>query len=237
MQNERYQIKILNVFEGPMDLLLHLIKKHEVNIYDIPIALITEQYLQYLELMKALNIDYAGEFVLMASTLTHIKSRLLLPAHEGQADDDDPRMEIIRPLEEYIRMKSAADQLAERSLLGQDTFARNPEQENGLANPEAEIIKVGLFELIDAFQKILKNISADIKVDITADTISVKDRIAQLIDIFEAKGSVTFDELFPEKTDKSEIVLTFLAILEMVRLYLVRVVQYTQTGIIRLIYL
>ncbi len=237
MQDAPYQVKIENIFEGPMDLLLHLIKKHEVDIYDIPIALITEQYLAYLELMKVLNIDFAGEFVVMASTLTHVKSRLLLPAHEGETDEEDPRLEIIRPLEEYIRMKSAADRLAERNLLGKDTFARKPGQENSWINQEDDIIKVGLFELIDAFQKILENISSDVRVDITADTISVKDRIAQLIDVFEAKGSVTFEELFSEKTDKSEVVLTFLAILEMVKLYLLRIVQHTQTGVIRLFYL
>jgi segregation and condensation protein A len=237
MQNERYQVKIENIFEGPMDLLLHLIKKHDVDIYDIPISLITKQYLEYLELMKALNIDFAGEFVVMASTLTHVKSRLLIPAHEEQTDEEDPRLEIIRPLEEYLRMKTAADRLAERNLLGKDTFARNPGQQMDLINQEGEVINVGLFELIDAFQKILENISADAKVDITADTISVKDRISQLVDVFEAKGSVTFEELFSDKTDKSEIVLTFLAILEMVRLYLVRIVQHTQTGVIRLFYI
>ena len=236
--DECYQVQLENIFEGPMDLLVHLIKKHEVDIYDIPIALITEQYLKYLEWMKAMNIDVAGEFLVLASTLTQIKSRMLLPAHEDEDEDEDPRLEIIRPLEEYLRIKSAAEKLAKRDLLGEDTFVRNPHQENFSADQDGEIIKVGLFELIDAFQKILERISAQRGVDIlTADTISVRDRIAQLIDTFETKKSVTFNELFSSNVDKSEVVVTFLAILEMVRLSLITIAQNIQTGTIRLFYL
>jgi segregation and condensation protein A len=234
---EIYKVKLDDIFEGPMDLLVHLIKKHEVDIYDIPISLITEQYLEYLKWIKAMNIDSVGNFILIASTLTHIKSRMLIPAHEEENGEDDPRLEIIKPLEEYIQMKSAAEQLAERNLLGKDTFARSPDLKDHLISKEDEIIKVGLFELIDAFQKILEKISPDGQVDITADTISVKDKITQLVDILESRESVTFDELFLQNTDKSEVVVTFLAILEMVKLSLLRIVQYTQTGIIRLFYI
>jgi segregation and condensation protein A len=237
LSEEIYKVRLDNIFEGPMDLLVYLIKKHEVDIYDIPIALITEQYLEYLEWMKAMNIDFAGDFLVMASTLTQIKSRMLLPAHEDENDDEDPRLEIIKPLEEYLRMKSAAEKLAARNLLGEDIFVRQPGQENHLIDHEGEIIKVGLFELIDAFQKILENISPHQRVDITADTISIKDKIAQIVDIFEARGSVTFDELFSKNIDKSEVIVTFIAILEMVKLSLVRIIQHTQTGIIRLFYL
>lgn len=235
--DERYQVQLENIFEGPMDLLVHLIKKHEVDIYDIPIALITEQYLEYLEWMKAMNIDVAGEFLVLASTLTQIKSRMLLPAHEDEDEDEDPRLDIIRPLEEYLRIKSAAEKLAKRDLLGEDTFVRNPGQEDYLLNREEAVIDVGLFELIDAFQKILENISPIGRMEINADTITVRDRIVQIVDIFETKGSVTFNELFSKNADKSEVVVTFLAILEMVRLSLIRVAQHTQTGIIRLFYL
>ena len=238
MQEDTYKVQIENVFEGPMDLLVHLIKKHEMDIYDIPIALITEQYLQYIEWMKAINIDIAGDFILMASTLTKIKSRMLLPIHGEEDDDDDPRLEIVKPLEEYLRIRSAADELASRNLLGEDTFVRNPNLEDFAVDQDGEIIKVGLFELIDAFQKIIEKISDQRGMDIlTADTISVRDRIAQLIDIFETKKSVTFDELFSSNVDKSEVVVTFLAILEMVRLSLLTIVQNTQSGIIRLFYL
>ena len=179
MQEEIYRVHIENIFEGPMDLLVHLIKKHEMDIYDIPIALITEQYLKYLEWLKSVNIDIAGDFILMASTLTKIKSKMLLPVDEEDDDDEDPRLEIVKPLEEYLRMRSAADDLAARNLLGEDTFVRNPNREDFADDQDGEIIKVGLFELIDAFQKILEKISTQRGVDIfTADTISVRDRIA-----------------------------------------------------------
>ena len=238
MQEELYKVQIDDIFEGPMDLLVHLIKKHEMDIYDIPIAIVTEQYLEYLQWMKAINIDVAGDFILMASTLTKIKSRMLLPVHEEEADDEDPRLEIVKPLEEYLQMKSAANELISRNLLGEDTFVRNPNQENHSKDQDGEIIKVGLFELIDAFQTILEKISVHRGVDIiTADTVSVRDRIVQIVEIFETRNSITFNELFPLTTDKSEVVVTFLAILEMVRLSLINIVQNTQTGIIRLFYL
>ena len=126
MKEKPYQVRLEEIFEGPMDLLIHLIRKNDLDIYDIPIALITDQYLQYLELMKAMNIDYAGDFLLMASTLTQIKSRMLLPTHDGEEEEEDPLQEITRPLLEYLQMKSAADQLIERNLLGEKTFIRNP---------------------------------------------------------------------------------------------------------------
>jgi len=236
MQEDIYKIQIDDIFEGPMDLLVHLIKKHEVDIYDIPIALITKQYLEYIEWMKIMNIDIAGDFIVMASTLTKVKSRMLLPSHD-EDDDEDPRLELVKPIEEYLLMKSAAEKLATRILLGEDTFVRNPRPENHLMDHEGEIIKVGLFELIDAFQKILENISPHERVDITADRISVRDKIAQIVDIFETRGSTTFNELFPENAEQSEVIVTFLAILEMVRLSLVRILQNTRTGIIRLFYL
>jgi segregation and condensation protein A len=237
MQEEEYQVKLDNIFEGPMDLLVHLIKKHEMDIYDIPIAMITDQYLEYLQWMESMNIDVAGDFIVMAATLTQIKSKMLLPIHENENDQEDPRLEIARPLAEYLQMKSAAERLAERDLLGENIFARNPDQEELLAGRQDEVLKLGLFELIDAFQQILKKISPDDKVRIAADSISVKNRISQLADIFESKESVTFEELFPAGVVKSEVIVTFLAILEMVRLSLVRIVQHVQTGVIRLFYL
>ena len=125
MQNYRVQ---LDSYSGPLDLLLYLIRREEVDIYDIPIARITEQYLAYLEWMKRMNIDVAGDFVLMASTLAHIKSKMLLPTQLGEEEEEDPRLEITRPLLEYLRIKSAAEQLAERNLLGESTFTRTPER-------------------------------------------------------------------------------------------------------------
>ncbi|MBW2568963.1 MAG: segregation/condensation protein A [Deltaproteobacteria bacterium] len=236
MSENNYKINLDNIFEGPMDLLIYLIKKNEVDIYDIPIALITNQYLSYLELMKSMNIDLAGDFIFMAATLTQIKSKMLLPAHEDNVSEEDPRTEIIEPLMQYLQMKSAAEHLATRDILGENTFVRSTDKEDYPVSHDEEIVNVGLFELIDAFQKILKNISADVRLEFTANRISVKDRIAELVEIFEKKESITFNELFSSDTGKSDIILTFLAILEMVKLRLIRIVQHVQTGIIRLFY-
>ncbi len=220
-----------------MDLLVHLIRKNELDIYDIPIALITEQYLEYLEWMQAMNIDYAGDFLLMASTLTQLKSRMLLPVHEGQDEEEDLMQEITRPLVEYLQMKSVADQLVERNLLGEKTFIRTPDRGEFLTGPDDEFIKIGLFELIDAFQKILERIPDDHRVEMSADEISVKDKITQIVDILEIKQSITFMELFSDNPDRFEIIVTFLAILEMVKLTLIRMVQHVQTGVLRIFYL
>jgi segregation and condensation protein A len=221
-----------------MDLLVHLIKKNEINIYDIPIALVTEQYLQYLGWMDALNLDYAAEFVVMASTLTQIKSRMLLPVHpEEEGEEQDPRQAIVRPLLEYLRIKSAAEQLGQRPLLGEDTFTRPAQPAALAAAKDEEVIKIGLFELIDAFQKILAGLPDEDRIEFTTDTISVKERISQIADQLEVKGSLTFFELFPEHPVRSDIVVTFLAILEMVKLALIRLVQHVNSGIIRIFYL
>ncbi|RTZ99991.1 MAG: chromosome segregation protein ScpA [Deltaproteobacteria bacterium] len=235
---DRYEVKLDDVFEGPMDLLVHLIKKNEVNIYDIPIALITDQYLEYLEWIKAMNIDLAGSFILMAATLAQIKSKMLLPVHDDDDDDDDdPRMEIIRPLNEYLQMKAAAEQLSQRDLLGQNTFTRSVPDMDIQPDSEDTYIQVGLFELIDAFRQILIDLDAEQQMDFSAERISIKDRINQIVEILEEKKSVTFIELFTQPVHKSDVVITFLAILEMVKLNLLNIAQHTQTGIIRLFYI
>jgi segregation and condensation protein A len=235
-EDDRYRVKLENVFEGPMDLLVHLIKKAEVDIYDIPIARITEQYLSYLEWMKMMNIDFAGDFVLMASTLTHIKSRMLLPPQEGEDEDEDPRLEITRPLLEYLRIKSAAEQLSERNLLGEKTFTRKSDDTLLKEVDQDAIIHIGLFELIDAFQHILDKVTPAHRVDLTRDRVSVQERITQLTDLLEAKESMTFDELFAGSNQRSDIIVTFLALLEMAKLGLVHIAQHVPTGIIRIFY-
>jgi len=235
-----YRIKVENIFEGPMDLLIHLIKKNEVDIYDIPIALITHQYLEYVEWIKLIDIDNVGDFIMMAATLVQIKSRTLLPIHGHEdEDEDDPRLEIARPLSEYIKLRIASQELAQRSLLGVDTFIRKPSKDEVPQNHNNEMVKIDLFELIDAFQSIIKRLSSQHQVDFIADQISVKDRMAELVDIFEEKGSVTFDELFENSSQptKSNIIVTFLAILEMVKLNLIRFAQHIQSGIIRIFYI
>lgn len=230
-----YKVRLENVFEGPMDLLIHLIKKNEVDIYDIPVALITEQYLSYLEWMKLLNIDIVGDFLVMAATLAQIKSRMLLPSHGIEEDEEDPRLEIVRPLAEYLQIKSAAEELANRNMLGDKIFTRRTNTKEYL-DGGPELIQVGLFELIDAFQRILQKVSKDHTVDMSTDTVSVKDRMNAIIAELEEKGSIAFLEMFPHNPQRTDIIVTFLALLELMKLNLVRVVQSSQSGVIRLFY-
>ena len=233
-----YEIKLDKIFEGPMALLVHLIRKNEVDIYDIPIAVITQQYLEYLEWIKLMNIDFAGDFLVMASTLTQIKSRMLLPTHGIEDEEEDPRLELAKPLREYLEMQSVAEQLAHRNLLGEQTFARTYTEE-GFQTPldEEPYVQVGLFELIDAFQKILANISEEHRLELSTDRITVKERITEIIDILEQKDSLTFDELFSKDADKGDIIVTFLALLEMVKLNLIQIAQHVESGIIRIFYI
>ncbi|MBR9980815.1 MAG: segregation/condensation protein A [Desulfatitalea sp.] len=230
-----YKVKLENVFEGPMDLLVHLIKKNEVDIYDIPVGLITEKYLAYLDWLQLLNIDIVGDFLVMASTLAQIKSRMLLPFHSDDEDEEDPRLEIARPLAEYLQIKSAAEELASRNMLGDKIFTRRTNTK-GYLDGEQDLIQVGLFELIDAFQRILEKVSKDHVVDFSTDTVSVKDRMNAIIAVLEEKGSLAFLELFPAQPRRMDIIANFLALLELMRLNLVRVVQSAQSGTIRLFY-
>lgn len=233
-----YEVHLGDLFDGPMDLLVHLVKKNEVDIYDIPIALITQQYMEYLEWMKSMNIDLAGEFLVMAATLTHIKSRMLLPIQGEEVDDEDPRMEIVRPLAEFLQLRYAAEDLMERDRLDWDVFVRT-DLDDAETWPEGEpggLIQAGLFELIDAFQEILKRVSPAYSWDITPDTISVKSRISQITDILEERGSVSFQELFEAQAARLDIIVTFLAVLEMAKFQLIRIMQHVESGIIRIFY-
>jgi len=231
-----YHVSLEDVFDGPMDLLVHLVRKHDVDIYDIPIALIVAQYMEYLKVMKALNIDVAGEFLVMAATLAHIKSRMLLPVGEEQEEEaEDPRMEIVRPLEEYLQLRHAAEDLGGRDRLDWDVFVRS--QTNGNGSPDeasGDLIQVNLFELIDAFQKIIKQVSPEQFLNITLDAMSVKSRISEIADILESRGSVTFEEIFEAQVTKSHIIVTFLAILEMAKAQVIRIMQHVSSGVIRI---
>lgn len=238
--NAPYQVSIKNIYEGPMDLLVHLIKKHDVDIYDIPIALITDSYIKYLEWLKGMNIDIAGDFIFMASILTHIKSKMLLPVSQDAADndDDDPRAELTEPLLEHLRIKPAVKYLGRRHQLGVDTFVRPfNRDEIAVEDEQDEWIQVGLFELIDAFQNVLNNLSSEHKIKFSADTKTVKDRISEIIVILDRKLALTFDELFPFNADKNEVIVTFLAILEMAKLCLIRITQHIHGGMIRIHYI
>jgi len=225
-----YAVK-LSIFEGPLDLLLHLIRLNEVDITDIPIALIAQQYIEYLDLMRELNLDVAGEYLLMAATLAWIKSRMLLPPAEGEEEDEgtDPRAELVARLLEYQRFKEAAEELRERQILGRDVFeARGSSPE---ATPEAEQeIEVGLIQLLDAFRKVLRSAqSADLRHEVTTEIITVRERMVAVMDALRARDVVEFEQIF-ELEDESPpsrtiIVVTFLAILELVRLSALRAYQ------------
>jgi segregation and condensation protein A len=225
-----YAVK-LSIFEGPLDLLLHLIRLNEVDITDIPIALIAEQYIEYLDLMRELNLDVAGEYLLMAATLAWIKSRMLLPPEEGEEEDEgaDPRAELIARLLEYQRFKEAAEQLRERQILGRDVFeVRGPSPET---TPEAEReIEVGLIELLEAFRKILRAAqSAEQPHEVATEMITVRERMVAVMDALRAREVVEFEQIFQLEEEvppsRTLIVVTFLAILELVRLSALRVYQ------------
>jgi segregation and condensation protein A len=235
-EQRAYHVTLGELFDGPMDLLVHLVKKHELDIYDIPIAMIVDQYMAYITWMKAYCIDVAGDFLVMAATLAHIKSRMLLPVDETQEDEDeDPRLEIVRPLAEYLQIRHAAEDLTERDRLDWDVFVRSYTNgdESGDEEPEG-LVQVSLFELIDAFQKIIERVSPQHFVNITLDTISVKSRISEIADILEKRGSVTFEEIFEEQATKGQIIVTFLAVLEMAKAQIIRIMQHVHSGIIRI---
>jgi segregation and condensation protein A len=222
----------LEIFEGPLDLLLHLIKKNQVSITDIPIAAITEQYLATLELMQSLNLDVAGEFLVMAATLIHIKSRMLLPAGDDEADDDegvDPRDELVRRLLEYQRFKEAADQLERREILSRDVFVRTGVPTEG--SPPAAFRELSVFELLAALGRVLERLPSDDDVhEVTLEKITVREKMTLLLDTLRSSGKVLFESLFSEVKSRMEVVVTFLAMLELVKGRAVRIFQEEATG-------
>ncbi len=221
------EIRIDN-FEGPLDLLLHLIKKNEVDIYDIPIAVITSQYLATLDAMKSLNLDVAGEFLVMAATLLHIKSRMLLPAapeEDLEEEEEDPRAELVRRLLEYQRFKEAAVALDDFPLLERDVFARKFPPPGLPPEEETEFQSVGLFELVEAFRQLLRETPQEIVHQVEVERLSVADRIHLIVTRLNGRDGLSFRELFSERPERPEVVVTFLAMLELVKLRLVRLLQ------------
>jgi segregation and condensation protein A len=231
-----YEVK-LGVFEGPLDLLLHLIKQNEINIYDIPIALITHQYLEYLNLMKSFNLTIAGEFLVMAATLIHIKSKTLLPPSEideQQVDEEDPRAELIRRLIEYKQFKEAAEYLGGQERIWREVFWRRP---TALLQEEEEgpSLEVNLFDLLDAFKEVFERVPVTQTLAITVEELSVKDKMNLILEQMEMESSITFLSLFQGDESRMAMIVTFLALLELIRLGLVRVLQIEVLGPIRLL--
>lgn len=228
----------LEIFEGPLDLLLHLVRENRLDIHNIPIAKITEQYLATLGVMRELNLEVAGEFLVMASTLLYIKSRSLLPRQDDEAgEEEDPetlRAELSRRLVEYEKIKAAATRLGERPLLGREVFARDF---LGEEIPEGEILltELSLADLITAFQDVLERMPKQEGVDVYVDRLPIADAIAFLLDRLREEGSIRFDRLLEEFTTKNELISFFLGILELVRMRTVKAYQAVPMGLITIV--
>ncbi|MDP9037163.1 MAG: segregation/condensation protein A [Myxococcota bacterium] len=238
-------------FEGPLDLLLHLCQKHELDVLDVPIGFVTEKYLEYLAVMQLMQLDVAAEYLVMAATLAHIKSKMLLPAlPAGQEDEDevdeegDPREALIRRLLEYQKYKHAAEQLASRGVAGRDVFLRGAANHSLVdapvgasetaGNPSLPpLAEVPLYMLVDAFQRVLDRSKINLSHEIVADRISLSDRIAELSDFLALRKRLSFEEMFAVRdagATRFDLVITFLAILEMTRLRMTRLFQSEPLG-------
>lgn len=221
-----YQVKI-NIFEGPLDLLLHLIEKNDLDIYDIPISDITAEYLRYIDLLKELNLNVAGEFLVMAATLMQIKARSILPA-DGTANEDegpDPRAELVNKLLEYQKFKEAARFLAQGFEAQRDVFYRG----SPIFSKEDQILDLDMAKLLEAFQGVLETAETGVR-EILFEEIPVEVRIREILDVLESRPYVAFTELFPKGSTRKALVVTFLALLELIRLKQVRVSQPSHFG-------
>jgi len=230
-----YAIK-LDIFEGPLDLLLYLIKKNEVDIYNIPIAVITEQYLNHLELMRSMNLDLAGEYLVLAATLLNIKSKMLLPpeeTEEGEEEQPDPRAELVRQLLEYQTFKEAALDLGRRTLLERDVFKRGPMPEVK-TDPEEELIEVDLFKLVEAFREIVAGLKDEDLLEISTEKMSLSDRINEIMEKLSVEKSMQFRDLLADVRDRRMMIYTLLAILELMKMRIVRACQTHTFGPIRI---
>ncbi len=220
----------LEVFEGPLDLLCHLIRKNDLDIYDIPIAFVLEEYMRYIDTLRELDIDLAGDFLLMAAELAHIKSKLLLPEEEGagEMEEEDPRSDLVRRLLEYQRYKEASHAFAERAMLGRDVFKK-------LGSEKIEVEETGpvegdVYQLVEAFSKLIARVPEIDVHDVAVDRISVNDRIYQIAGRIKGSTTVTLDDLLPEVFSRYDVVITFIALLEMSRLRMIRIYQTSAHG-------
>ena len=236
-QNLNYAIK-LDIFEGPLDLLLYLIKKNEIDIYNIPVALITEQYLQYLKMIKALNLDLAGEYLVMAATLIHIKSRMLLPPpEEPEEEEEDPRAELVRQLLEHKTFKEIAASLGSRPLLERDVLTRAvfpPDEMEKTDGEEEELIEASVFELIEAFHRIVSQLDKKELMEIDLEKLSLTDIINEIMEKLTVTKNLNFEELLGDRKDRRRIIYTFLALLELIKLRMVKAYQTSNFGAIRI---
>ncbi|GJL80180.1 MAG: segregation and condensation protein A [Nitrospinaceae bacterium] len=232
-----YQCKI-DIFEGPLDLLLHLIKEQKMDIHDIPIKEITRQYMDTLDLMQDLNLEIAGEYLVMAAELTRVKSKFLLPVQEQDGEEgeegQDPRADLMRRLLEYQRYKDAAFELRVREHDRQQVFVRGGNVSLNQGAGEETLVEATAFDLLNAFQNILKSKEFKKDYEIKITTFSVADRLSHILEILNAAETVTFDSLFTVLNTRQEVIVTFLALLELMRLKLLRVQQVDQLDPIRI---
>jgi segregation and condensation protein A len=216
-----YKIK-LEIFEGPLDLLLYLVKKDHLNIYDIPIASVTQQYLKYMDLMQLLDLNIAGEFLVMAATLMQIKSKMLLPAEESTGEEigqEDPRAELVRRLLEYEKFKEIALSLREREAEQREVFKRPKVEMDKAASEEKEVyFEASIFDLINAFSQALKDIPKEVFYEVIKDEFTVEEKIHNILHLLLLRPSARLSELFQKAKNKLEIIVTFLAILELIRM-------------------
>ena len=230
---EDYKVD-LEIFEGPLDLLLYLIRREELNIYDIPIGRITEQYMQYLDLMRQLNLDVAGEFIVMAATLMVIKSRMMLPVDRRQTDEGtdeewvDPRLDLVRQLIEYKKFKDAAGKLAEYEVLMQESFdygGGRPKFEKSAADAADALASIDMFDLLTAFQEVLARLNEIPQEELKGMRWSVPDKMDYSLERSRADGQISFSTLFTARSPRGEVIVTFLALLELLRQHRVIVYQ------------
>jgi len=238
-ESQDYKVD-LEVFEGPLDLLLYLIKKDEVDIYDIPIETITTQYMNYLSLMRMLDFNIAGDFIVMAATLMMIKSRMLLPVDERpeleDEEDDDPRWDLVRQLVEYKKFKDAASHLHDLQVHQENVFAAADEPvEVGSAESGVTLEDVNIFELLSALNTVLKRVEKEELAEIFPQEFTVADKIEVILESLRTRGRLAFTDLFNDMATRYEIVTTFLALLELIRLRQVDVVQKGEFGDIFLV--
>ncbi len=236
-----YTVK-LELFEGPLDLLLHLIKKNEVDIYDIPIAKITDQYLAYLEFLDVVNLELVGDYLALAAELGYIKSRMLLPKiHDDEEDEEDPREELVRRLLEYERYKDAAEDLKDMDILGREIFTRGADQREVFGEPleETEYVKTDVWSLIDAFREILERKELSYKEDIffSVETLTVEERSEKLLEFIKGKNQILFKDLFEDDKTKPELVVTFLSVLELTKNGYIGIEMSDESKNIKIIYL
>ncbi|MCX5706153.1 MAG: segregation/condensation protein A [Candidatus Omnitrophica bacterium] len=216
-----YKIR-LEIFEGPLDLLLYLVKKDHLNIYDIPIAKVTEQYLSYLNLMQLLDLNVAGEFLVMAATLMQIKSKMLLPVEEGaetSEEQEDPREELVRRLLEYEKFKEIAESLRQRETEQREVFRRpKVEIEKGPEGKKENYFEASIFDLLNAFSRALKDIPKEVFYEVVKDKFTVEEATHEILHLLLVQPEVKLSELFARAKNKMEIIVTFLAILELIRM-------------------